>query len=89
MTTHTNVLLSAVDGLLQTQTSLYGNERPTNPDLKCLAANAKTELVKQLRLIVDNPPTPKKLPSNQKYARSFHWENNFKALRKVESECID
>jgi glycosyltransferase involved in cell wall biosynthesis len=51
-------------------------------------ANSKTELIKQLRLLVDNPATPQELTSNQEYARSFRWKNSFDALKKVYRECL-
>ena len=52
-------------------------------------ANSTTDLVKQLRLLVDKPPSRKELSSNQEYARTFRWENSFAALKKVYKECLN
>ena len=40
MTARPNILLIAEERLCLTQTSLYGNERPTTPNLERLAAKA-------------------------------------------------
>jgi len=51
-------------------------------------ADSKAALVKQLRLLVDNPPNYEELDLNQKYARSFQWESSFDALKKIYQNCL-
>lgn len=50
--------------------------------------HSDTELVDQLRLLADSPPSIKELAETQRYARTYRWENSFQSIKDVYQKCL-